>query len=85
MKYTQKPIAFNDDDLEGMIQSHDDTLVVTTRIDGFIVKRVLIDQGRSAKVMYPDLFKELDLKNEDLSKYDTSLMGFDGRIVIPEG
>ena len=43
LKYTQEPIAFNDDDLEGTIQPHDDALVVTTRIDGFIVKRVLID------------------------------------------
>ena len=85
LKYTRKPIAFNDDDLEGMIQSHDDALVVIARINGFIVKRMLIDQGRSAEVMYPNLFKELDLKNEDLSKYDTPLMGFDGRMVISEG
>ena len=35
-------------------------------------------------MMYPDLFKGLSLKNEDLSKYDTPLMGFDGRMVIPE-
>ena len=36
-------------------------------------------------MMYLDLFKGLDLKNEDLSKYDMPLMGFDGRMVIPEG
>ena len=35
--------------------------------------------------MYLDLFKGLDLKNEDLSRYDTPLMGFDGRMVILEG
>ena len=49
LKYTWEPIAFNDDDLEGMIQPHDDTLVVTTQINGFIVKRVLIDQGVELK------------------------------------
>ena len=43
LKLTQEPIAFNDDDLEGTIQPHDDALVVTARINGFIVKRVLID------------------------------------------
>ena len=36
-------------------------------------------------MMYPDLFKGLDLKNEDLSKYDMPLVGFDGRMVILEG
>ena len=29
LKYTREPIAFNDDDLEGTIQSHDDALVIT--------------------------------------------------------
>ena len=60
----------------------DDALVVTARINGFIVKRVLIDQRSGADVMYLDLFKGLGLKNEDLSKYDTLLVGFDGQMVI---
>ena len=85
LKYTREPIAFNDDDLEGTIQPHDDVLVVTAWINGFIVKRVLIDQGSGAEVMYPNLFRGLGLKNEDLSKYDMPLMGFDGRMVIPKG
>ena len=36
-------------------------------------------------MMYLDLFKGFGLKNEDLSKYDMPLMGFDGCMVIPEG
>ena len=36
-------------------------------------------------MMYPNLFRGLDLKNEDLSKYDIPLIGFDGRMVILEG
>ena len=85
MKYTQEPITFNDDDLEGMIQLHDDAFVVTSWINGLIVKRVLINQGSGTKVMYPDLFRGLGLKNEDLSKYDTPLVGFNGQMVILEG
>ena len=49
------------------------------------MKRVLIDQVSSAEVMYPDLFKGLGLKNEDLTKYDMPLMGFDDSMVILEG
>lgn len=59
--------------------------MVTTQINGFIFKRVLIDQGSGAKVMYLDLLKGLGLKAGDLSKYDATLMGFDGKIVIPNG
>ena len=36
-------------------------------------------------MMYPNLFKGLGLKNEDLSLYNTPLMGFDGCMVIPKG
>ena len=55
------------------------------RINSFIGKRVLVDQGSGVKVMYPDLFRGLGLKNEDLSKYDTPLVRFDGQMVVPEG
>ena len=59
--------------------------MVTARINGFIVKRVLVDQGSGAEVMYPDMFRGFGLKNEDLSKYDKPLVGFDGQMVIPKG
>ena len=83
MKSRLEPIAFDDEDLEGTIQPHDDALVIAAQIDGFLVKRVMIDQGSGADVMYPDLFKGLGLKNQDLTKYDSPLVSFDGRIVIP--
>ena len=35
--------------------------------------------------MYPDLFEGLGLKSQDLAKYDTLLVSFDGRIMVPEG
>lgn len=67
----------------GTFQSHDDTLVVTLQIGGYDVKRVLVDQGNGAEIMYPDLYNRLNLKLEDLEKYDSTLVGFDGRTVIP--
>ena len=35
--------------------------------------------------MYLDLFRGLRLKNEDLSKFSTPLVEFDGKLVIPKG
>ena len=49
------------------------------------MKRVLVDQGSGAEIMYPDLYKGLNLKLEDLTSYDSPLMGFDGKVVIPKG
>lgn len=39
------------------------------------MKRVMIDQGSKAEIMYPNLYMGLGLKPEDLSKYDTPLVG----------
>ena len=85
MKFAREPVSFDEDDLEGMIQPHDDALVITARISGFLVKRVMIDQRSEADVMYPDLFKGLELRKEDLMKHTSPLVGFYGKVVIPEG
>lgn len=62
----QLVIGFSEDDKLGTIQPHNDALVVTELIAGYDVKRVMINQGSRAKIMYPDLFKGLGLKTEDL-------------------
>ena len=46
---------------------------------------MIVNQGSGVDVMYLDLFKGLGLKNEDLSKYDMPLVGFDGQVVISRG
>ena len=35
------------------------------------VKRVMVDQGNGAEIMYPDLYRALNLKPEDLTTYDS--------------
>ena len=35
--------------------------------------------------MYPDFYKGLNLKPEDLTSYDSLLLGFKGNVVIPKG
>ena len=69
----------------GTLQPHDDALVVTLKIGGYDVKRVLIDQGSGVEIMYPNLFKGLKLRSEDLTRYDSLLIRFDSKIVFPKG
>ena len=64
-------MGFSDEDKIGTYQPHYDALVVTLRIRGYNVKRVLVDQRSGANIMYPDLYKGLTLKPEDLLKYDS--------------
>ena len=45
----------------------------------------MVDQGSGVEIMYPDLYKGLNLKSEDLTTYDSPSISFDGKIVIPRG
>ena len=62
----QPVLGFSDKDIIGTIQPHDDALVVTLRIWGYDVKRVLVNQGNVVKIMYPNLYKGLNLKPKPL-------------------
>ena len=81
----QPYLSFFDDDKVGTGQPHDDALMVTLRIRGYDVRKVLVDQDSGVEIMYPDLYNGLNLKPEDLVNYDSPLVGFDGKTVIPKG
>ena len=78
-------LGFSDKDKIETYQPHDNALVVTLLIGGYDVKRVLVNQGSEVEIMYPDLYKRLNLKLEDLLRYDYPLVGFDRKMVIPKG
>ena len=49
------------------------------------MKRVLVNQGSAVEIMYPNLYKGLNLKPEDLTAYESPLVSFEGKTVIPKG
>ena len=74
-------LSFSDKDKVGTLQPHDDALVVTLKIGVYDVKKVLVDQGSGVEIMYPNLFKRLKLRPEDLACYNSPLIEFDRKIV----
>ena len=78
-------LSFSEEDKVGTIQPHDDALLITLRIGGYDVKRVMVDRGSAAEIMYPDLFKGLKLKLKDLLPYSSPLVSFDGKLVTSKG
>jgi len=81
---SESVLGFADTNKVWTFQPYDDALVVTLRIGGFDVKRVMVDQGSGAEIC-PDLYKGLNLKPEDLNKFNSPLMAFNGRTVIFKG
>ena len=78
-------MGFSDEDKIGTIQPHDDALVITLRSGGYDVKRVMVDQGSVAEIMYLDLYKRLSLRAEDLTPYSSPLVSFEGKVIVPKG
>ena len=81
----QPALSFSDEDKVGTIQPHDNTLVITLKIEGYDMKRVMVDQGSGIEIMYPNLYKGLNLRLEDLTTYDSPLVSFDEKVFIPRG
>ncbi|KAJ4764583.1 polyprotein [Rhynchospora pubera] len=82
---TNTRISFGPEDCVGVRYPHDDAIVLMLRIHGRRVKRILVDTGSSADVLYFDALRQLNLASYPLTPMDTPLVGFAGDTVIPLG
>ena len=55
-KRTDQDISFNEADVRGVKQSHNDPLVIMLTIEGFNTKRILVDNGSFADIIYLPAF-----------------------------
>ncbi|KAK3036041.1 hypothetical protein RJ639_030742 [Escallonia herrerae] len=78
-------ITFSDKDSKGIKTPHDDPLVITIKAGNFDVKRVLVNNGSSAEVLFYDAFKKMNILTDCLRKIDTPLYGFSNQLVAVEG
>ncbi|RZR81856.1 hypothetical protein BHM03_00008162 [Ensete ventricosum] len=62
---------------------HDNALVVTARIANAYVRRIMIDTGSSANILYLDVFHKLGMTNRDLTPMTSTLTGFTGDAITP--
>ncbi|XP_028088841.1 uncharacterized protein LOC114289336 [Camellia sinensis] len=73
-------VVFNKKDLEGIQHPHTDALIITVGVaNKFDMKRVLIDQGSAADIMYYEVFKKLGLNEQHLTLATSPLVGFNSQ------
>ena len=78
-------IKFSTTDYEGVVPHDDDPMVITLQIFNCDVKRVLIDPGCSADILYYDAFERLELDPDQLQPFKGTLAGFIGEQVHVRG
>ena len=69
-------ITISKDDARGIHQPHDNALVVTMTIAGFITRRVLVDNGSSTDIIYLPAYQQMKIDKERLRPIDIPLIGF---------
>uniref|UniRef100_A0A2N9HJT9 Uncharacterized protein n=1 Tax=Fagus sylvatica TaxID=28930 RepID=A0A2N9HJT9_FAGSY len=73
------------EDARKVFHPHDDALVVTLEIAGYSTRRVLIDNGSSADIIYLTAFQQMRIDKDQLRPIETPLVGFAGTSVYPLG
>ena len=82
---TEEPIAFTDEDAQGVQFSHNDMVVISLNIADYDVCHVLIDNGSSTDVLFYDAFSKISVPNDHLRSMNSPLVGFTDDAVPVEG
>ncbi|XP_066160631.1 uncharacterized protein [Oryza sativa Japonica Group] len=80
-QYLNQLISFGPEDAEGVMFPHQDPLVISAEIAGFEVRRILVDGGSSADVIFAEAYATMGLPTQSLTPAPTSLHGFGGEAV----
>ena len=71
-------VTCNPDDLNDPHQKHHDGLIVQLTIGNCLTKRVLIDGGSSANVIFLDTLKAMGIDKTEIVLWTQTLVGFNG-------
>ncbi|XP_065619746.1 uncharacterized protein LOC136063370 [Quercus suber] len=81
----EQAMTFTDEDAERIHHPHDDAIVITLLIADYKTRRVLIDNGSSADILYYPTSQQMRLGRDRLRQASSSLVGFGGMKIQPVG
>ncbi|XP_065623881.1 uncharacterized protein LOC136065108 [Quercus suber] len=83
---TDEPnISFTDEEAKRIHHPHDDAIVITLLIADYRTRRVLVDNGSSADILYYPAFQQMRLGRDQFRPAYSPLIGFGGMKVQPVG
>ena len=75
---------FFEEDARGVKQPHDDPFVIMLTIEGFNIRRILVDNDSSANIIYLSAFQQLKLDLGRLRPFESPIVSFNGDRVYPK-
>jgi hypothetical protein len=84
-KWSHIPITFSQKDLQLKDYPHNDAMVISCVIKGFLVHNVLVDTGCVADIIFAKAFRQMQELEDKIHDATHPLCGFGGRQIVALG
>jgi hypothetical protein len=84
-KWSHIPITFSQEDLQLKDYPHNDVMVISCVINGFLVHNVLVDTGSAADIIFAKAFRQMQEPEDKIHDATHPLCGFGGRQIVEHG
>jgi hypothetical protein len=84
-KWSHIPITFSQEDLQLKDYPHNDVMVISCVIKGFLVHNILVDTGSAAGIIFAKAFRQMQEPDDKIHDATHPLCGFGGRQIVALG
>jgi hypothetical protein len=84
-KWSHIPIIFSQEDLQLKDYSHNDAMVISCAIKGFLVHNILVDTGSAADIIFAKAFRQMREQDDKIHDATHPLCGFRGKHIMALG
>jgi hypothetical protein len=84
-KWSHIPITFSQEDLQLKDYPHNDAMVISCVIKGFLVHNVLVDTGSATDIIFTKAFRQMQEPDDKIHDATHPLCGFGGKQIVALG
>jgi hypothetical protein len=84
-KWSHIPITFSQEDLQLNDYPHNDAMVISCVIKGFLVHNFLVDTGSATDIIFVKAFRQMQEPDDKIHDATHPLCGFGGRQIVALG
>jgi hypothetical protein len=70
------PTTFTEEDFKLKSTNHNDAMVIEVNIAGWVIRKILLDNGSSADILFLKTFEKMNLSQHMLHPLEYPLQGF---------
>jgi hypothetical protein len=84
-EWAKVPITFTEEDFRLKSAIHNDAMVIEVNIAGWVIGKVLVDNGSSADILFLKTFEKMNLSQHMFDPPEYPLQRFEGKPIKPVG